>query len=708
MRYAISLALSSCGALLLMADASNVTPLLTVPRVRWQFALAADGAIYFGGNQQVLKFAGGTVTVVAGTGERGFSGDGGAATAATITDVTGVAVDNAGNVYFSDAMNSRVRRVAASTGIITTIAGNGSMGTVAGDGGPATQAVVPQPLYIAVDPSNSWLYISGYDNIRRVNLATGIITRVAGEYGVAGGVADGNPPTRVNRPTNMAFDPAGNLVFIEGNYNRVRRIDRVTNLLSTIAEGNTAGSSSSDGLLATETILVVPETIAYAPDGALYIGERYRIRRVDPVTARTMTISALPGSGCAGPGNNVPASSVGVCPDGLAVNAAGELLVSQQDYIFKVSFSRPPTSTVLSGSPNPSTSGQSVTLTATVSPSAATGRVFFQDGAALVGTVNVLNGVAALTTSGLTPGDHSLSAVYEGSLDHLSSQSVAVNHRVRTTTATAISVSPGFVLFGDTVQLTASVSPAAATGTVEFLDGAAVIGSAQLNAGVASLSTPSLAVGTRSLSARYLGSGNHAPSSSAAATLFVGKANLTVSVSSSASPSSFGSTVTFTASVSRSNATGTVQFSDSGLVLGAATVANGTASFATSALGVGDHFISAYYVGDANFNGATSGSITHTVGRATTATTLTSSANPSIRNQSVTFTISVSPSSATGSVQFLDGTTVLSTQTPTNGVATFTTSALSVATHAMKGTYLGSTNHLPSQSPILNQVVNRR
>lgn len=134
------------------------------------------------------------MTVVAGTGERGFSGDGGPATAATLTEILGIAVDGAGNVYFCDAMNARVRKIAARTGIITTVAGNGASGTALGYGGPATQAVVQQPLYIAVDPTGSWLYISGYDNIRRVNLATGIITWVAGEYGYAGGVGDGNRP----------------------------------------------------------------------------------------------------------------------------------------------------------------------------------------------------------------------------------------------------------------------------------------------------------------------------------------------------------------------------------------------------------------------------------------------------------------------------------------------------------------------------------
>jgi len=172
--------------------------------------------------RQVFRVDAGTgaITVIAGTGGYGFSGDGGLATSATLVGPWGVAVDATGNVYISDRFNHRIRRVDATTGIISTVAGNGLAG-FSGDGGSATSSRLYYPWGIDVDADGN-IYIADVNNrrIRRVDAATGIITTVANtsSYG---------------NPRDVAVDSSGN-VFASGSFG-VRRIDASTSAVSTIS-----------------------------------------------------------------------------------------------------------------------------------------------------------------------------------------------------------------------------------------------------------------------------------------------------------------------------------------------------------------------------------------------------------------------------------------------------------------------------------------
>src|SRR5205807_360446 len=133
-----------------------------------------------------------------------------------------------------------------------------------------------------------------------------------------------------------------------------------------------------------------------------------------------------------------------------------------------------------------------------------------------------------------------------------------------------------------------------------------------------------------------------------------------------------------------SSPTGTVTFMDGATTLGTDTVSSsGGARFSTSSLSVGAHSITAVYSGDSAYNASTSAAITQTVNKAATTITLTSSANPSTPGQTITLTAAVSPAGATGTVAFLDGQNALNTAMLTNGIATFTTSSLSTATHSI-------------------------
>jgi hypothetical protein len=178
-------------------------------------------------------------------------------------------------------------------------------------------------------------------------------------------------------------------------------------------------------------------------------------------------------------------------------------------------------------------------------------------------------------------------------------------------------------------------------------------------------------------------------------------------VTSSLSPSTLGQPVTFTAVVTPTGATGTVTFLDGSTPLATQTLSGGTATFTTSTLSAGSHSISASYGGATGFAPSTSSKLTQVVRKLATTTSLTSSANPSTVGQPVTFTATVAPSAATGSVTFFDGTTALGAQTLSGGTASFTTSSLAAGTHTITATYTGDASYASSTSAALAQVVSK-
>ena len=267
----------------------------------------------------------GIITTIAGTGERGFSGDGGPADAAQLDVPEGVAVDGSGNLYIADKLNNRIRRVDIS-GIITTIVGTGVRG-FRGDGGPAIAAQLNLPGKIAVDSAGN-LYIADSFNhrVRRVD-RFGNISTIAGTGG-EGYSGDGGPAiaAQLNYPQGLALDGAGNLYIADSGNGRIRRVD-ASGAIRTIA-GTGEEGSSGDGGPAIAAQLNYPQGLALDGAGNLYIADsgNGRIRRVD-ASGAIRTIAGTGEEGSSGDGGPAVAAQLKF-PSGVAVDSSGNVYIA--------------------------------------------------------------------------------------------------------------------------------------------------------------------------------------------------------------------------------------------------------------------------------------------------------------------------------------------------------------------------------------------
>jgi uncharacterized protein (TIGR03437 family) len=290
-------------------------------------AMDAAGNVYIADTQNnvVRRIASnGVITTFVGTGVAGSNGDGGQAAAAQLDKPQSVAVDATGNVYIADTQNSRVRVVTAD-GSINTFAGTGN-GGYSGDGGQAVSAQLNQPYGLTFDASGS-LYIADFNNSRvRKVTPDGNIATVAGNGGTFfngdGGQA---ASSALNRPQSVAVDSAGDVYIADTQNNRVRMV--ATNGIITTVAGTGAAGFSGDGGQALKAQLTVPGSVAVDSDGNLYIGDsNARIRKVS-ADGTIVTIaggSATGYSGDAGPAVSAQLSG----PFGLALDTAGDLYVA--------------------------------------------------------------------------------------------------------------------------------------------------------------------------------------------------------------------------------------------------------------------------------------------------------------------------------------------------------------------------------------------
>jgi len=266
------------------------------------------------------------ISTIAGTGVNGFNGDGIAATTAKIGLPVGIKVDVAGNVFFVDQVNYRVRRVDAVTGLISTVAGSGSS-TFSGDGGPATSAGFVNVFTIALDAAGNIYIADPYaQRIRKVTASTGIINTIAGT-GLSGYSGDGIPATtaKLYNPTDVAVDAAGNVYIADLFNSRVRKVDAVTGIITTVA-GNGTGGYSGDGGAATSAEINDAEYIAIDCQDNLYISDsnNERIRKVAAGTGIITTIAGIGINGFSGDGGPATSAEISTAT-GIAIDPSGNV-----------------------------------------------------------------------------------------------------------------------------------------------------------------------------------------------------------------------------------------------------------------------------------------------------------------------------------------------------------------------------------------------
>lgn len=272
----------------------------------------------------------GIITTIAGTGERGFAGDGGPAVRAMLNEPYGAVVDRAGNVYFADRLNRRVRRIDPS-GAITTFAGNAS-GKYGGDGGPSASAGLAEPNGLALDADETHLYIADVADhrVRVVDLASGVITTFAGT-GEAQHTGDGGPPTRAGifGARAVALAPDGSLYVMERQGSSIRRVRN--GVIETVAGTGARGNAGDDGD-AKRAVFNAPKEMAVDRSGNIFVvdTENHAIRLID---VATWIVTTIAGTGRAGPGGDGgPANQAGLArPHGAAVGPDGALYIGDSE-----------------------------------------------------------------------------------------------------------------------------------------------------------------------------------------------------------------------------------------------------------------------------------------------------------------------------------------------------------------------------------------
>ncbi len=273
----------------------------------------------------------GDTKVVAGTGKKGYSGDGRPATAAELNEPYEIRFDRAGNMFFVEMQNNLVRRVDAKTGLISTVAGSGQLG-FGGDGGPATKALMSRPHSIVFDGDGK-LYICDIGNhrIRKVDLESGLISTFAGT-GETKATPDGSPiaGTPLNGPRTLDFDGQHSLYLALREGNAIYRMDLKTSTISHLAGKGGKSGYAGDGGPAKDATLAGPKGICLAPNGDVYFAdtESHTIRAIRQPASQNPIVETVVGDGKQG---NGPAGDPKSCrldrPHGVFISEDGILYI---------------------------------------------------------------------------------------------------------------------------------------------------------------------------------------------------------------------------------------------------------------------------------------------------------------------------------------------------------------------------------------------
>lgn len=623
---------------------------LSMPR---DFAVDVAGNLYIAdqGNNVIRKVtaATGVISTIAGTGTAGYSRDGSAATSAQLNTPIGVAVDGAGNLYIADTGNNVVREVSASTGIISTIAGTGTAG-YSGDGGAATSAQLYSPNDLAVDGAGN-LYITDFNNnvVREVSASTGVISTVAGNN-IPGYSGDGGAATsaEIHWPNGLAVDGAGNLYISDTGNNVIREVMAASGIISTIA-GSGSGGYAGDGGAATNAQLNGPLGVAVDAAGNVYIADKNNnvLRQVNAATQTITTVAGNYSGGAGYSGDGGPATSALMyMPWGMALDGGGNLytsdLLNNTIRQVNVAAAQLPFATSTTSGDTDTTDGiESVTLTnignstlSAVSPGLASPVDFTQQtggGSDCTTSFSLTFGASCNLRYEFTPAssgsiqdsdpitDNSFQAALASVASTtqsltLSGTATGASGSTATTTA-ASSATATYSASAQTVTLSASVSSASTvnTGTVTFtlyygstaIGTPATSGTVTRGAASASYTLPAgLAPGTYMIDAAYTPGSGLAASSDTTHALTVGQATPTITIANI--PSSAVYSGSFTPSITY-NGDGTASVTSS--TPGVCTVTSGVVSF----VGAGTCTLTASATAGTNYAAVTSASQSFTI-----------------------------------------------------------------------------------------------
>ncbi len=273
----------------------------------------------------------GVISTVAGNGQKGYTGDGGPATQATMNEPYGVLPDREGNLFIVDRLNAAIRRVDRKSGMITTYVGTGIKG-YGGDGGPARKAQMKEPNALDFDPSGN-LYVADVSDqrIRKIDSGTGIISTVAGT-GKREFSGDGGPAAQagIQGARGVAFASDGTMYVCEREGNRIRKVDPATGVITTVA-GTGAKGYTGDGGPALKATFNGPKWITVGPDSGVYIvdTENHCVRRFDTKEGTVMTVA---GGRKGAEGDGGPALQAGMDrPHGCWVDSKGNLFTADSN-----------------------------------------------------------------------------------------------------------------------------------------------------------------------------------------------------------------------------------------------------------------------------------------------------------------------------------------------------------------------------------------
>jgi streptogramin lyase len=615
----------------------------------WGLSFTPDGSIYIADlNNNVIRriSSSNIITTVVGTGTRGFSGDKGAASTALLNSPAAVTVDVAGNIYVADSGNNRVRKVNISSGIITTIAGTVGDSN-AGDGGVSTGASLYGPYALLLDgPGNLYISDMFHNRVKRISSkavslfypdmrVNRISTTIYPEALENDGNADLNLTT-LSLDSNSTLDAATTTCFSGAVVTSANTCTLGVEFAPTTVGSPISGSvtlltdaANSPGVIKLSgTVLSVDPTSVTLTSSSNPSGYHLPVTFTAQVsttgTSVTGTMKFLDGTTLIGTATLDATGSASTTLSTLALGShtitavySGDATNAASTSTALIQIVKQTTTLALLSSSNPSTVSAPVTFTATLSgfTGTATGTVKFLDGATTFGVANLVGGTASYTTlagSPLTVGAHTITAVYSGDTNNMTSQTVLTQTVDQASTLSTVSTSAASVTVGTTITFTSTVTTTGGplpTGSVTFKDGATILGAGNLDtAGNAIFSTSTLAPGSHPITATYAGDTNSVASTSTALNQTVVQVGTSTVLVPNPNPANAGATLTLTATVSAAGGStaggilsGRITFQDGATAIGSADIApNGVATLSIKTLTVGTHTLTAVYSGNTN------------------------------------------------------------------------------------------------------------